>query len=201
MNRRLRGQRPVRCLTGSNSSKPPQPKPLSVAGWPCRGGRLQAILIPGVGVLDRGDALGEDDSAAGTSSRTSRFLPGIHVLRHYRRAWLRGDVVAGCTVAAYLVPQVMAYAEVAGLPPVTGLWAVMGPLLVYAVLGSSRQLSVGPESTTALDDGNRAWPRSRPVVRCRGTLLRLWRLPLVQCAWSAGWLGWGFWRICCPIRF
>ena len=44
----------------------------------------------------------------------------------------------------------MAYAEVAGLPPVTGLWAVMGPLLVYAVLGSSRQLSVGPESTTAL---------------------------------------------------
>jgi SulP family sulfate permease len=44
----------------------------------------------------------------------------------------------------------MAYAEVAGLPPVTGLWAVMGPLAVYAVLGSSRQLSVGPESTTAL---------------------------------------------------
>jgi SulP family sulfate permease len=72
------------------------------------------------------------------------------VLRHYRRVWLRGDLVAGCTVAAYLVPQVMAYAEVAGLPPVTGLWAVMGPLVVYAVLGSSRQLSVGPESTTAL---------------------------------------------------
>ena len=106
--------------------------------------------VSGDEVLDRGDALGEDDSAAGTSSRTSRFLPGIHVLRHYRRAWLRGDVVAGCTVAAYLVPQVMAYAEVAGLPPVAGLWAVMGPLLVYAVLGSSRQLSVGPESTTAL---------------------------------------------------
>jgi sulfate permease, SulP family len=94
--------------------------------------------------------LANDDSAAGTSGRTSRFLPGIHVLRHYRRAWLRGDVVAGCTVAAYLVPQVMAYAEVAGLSPVTGLWAAMGPLLVYAVLGSSRQLSVGPESTTAL---------------------------------------------------
>ncbi|MDF2745846.1 MAG: conserved rane protein of unknown function [Propionibacteriaceae bacterium] len=53
-------------------------------------------------------------------------------------------------MAAYLVPQVMAYAEVASLPPVTGLWAAMGPLLVYAVLGSSRQMSVGPESTTAL---------------------------------------------------
>ncbi|MGZ5403382.1 MAG: SulP family inorganic anion transporter, partial [Nocardioides sp.] len=60
------------------------------------------------------------------------------------------DVLAGVTVAAYLIPQVMAYAEIAGLPAVVGLWATVGPLLVYAVLGSSRQLSVGPESTTAL---------------------------------------------------
>ena len=59
-------------------------------------------------------------------------------------------MVAGVTVAAYLVPQVMAYATVAGLPPVVGLWAALVPLAVYAVLGSSRQLSVGPESTTAL---------------------------------------------------
>jgi len=58
--------------------------------------------------------------------------------------------VAGLTVAAYLVPQVMAYATVAGLPPVVGLWAALVPLAIYAVLGSSRQLSVGPESTTAL---------------------------------------------------
>jgi SulP family sulfate permease len=54
------------------------------------------------------------------------------------------------TVAAYLVPQVMAYAEVAGLPAVAGLWAAVGPLVLYAILGSSRQLSVGPESSTAL---------------------------------------------------
>ena len=71
-------------------------------------------------------------------------------MRHYERSWLRYDLLAGVTVAAYLVPQVMAYAEVAGLPPVVGLWAILGPLLVYAVLGSSRQLSIGPESTTAL---------------------------------------------------
>jgi SulP family sulfate permease len=77
-------------------------------------------------------------------------LPGIAVLRRYDRVWLRGDVLGGITVAAYLVPQVLAYAEVAGLPAVTGLWAVGPGLLVYAVLGSSRQLSVGPESTTAL---------------------------------------------------
>ncbi len=80
----------------------------------------------------------------------ARLLPGVAQLRTYRRAWLRPDVVAGVTVAAYLVPQVMAYAEIAGLPPVAGLWAITGSLLVYALLGSSRQLSVGPESTTAL---------------------------------------------------
>ena len=77
-------------------------------------------------------------------------MPGVAVLRHYHRGWLRGDAVAGVTVAAYLIPQVMAYAEVAGLPAVAGLWTCVMALLVYAVLGSSRQLSVGPESTTAL---------------------------------------------------
>ncbi|MCC6497269.1 MAG: sulfate permease [Propionibacteriaceae bacterium] len=68
----------------------------------------------------------------------------------YDRAWLRGDLLAGVTVAAYLVPQVMAYAEIVGLPPVAGLWAVLAPMALYALLGDSRQLSIGPESTTAL---------------------------------------------------
>jgi len=76
--------------------------------------------------------------------------PGLVHLRRYERKWLRGDVLAGLTVAAYLIPQVMAYGSLAGLPPVAGLWAALGPLVVYAVFGSSRQLSVGPESTTAL---------------------------------------------------
>ena len=79
-----------------------------------------------------------------------KWAPGVAQFQGYQRAWLRGDVLAGLTVAAYLVPQVMAYATVAGLPPVAGLWAALGPLAVYALLGSSRQLSVGPESTTAL---------------------------------------------------
>ncbi|MFC6287074.1 SulP family inorganic anion transporter [Nocardioides sp. GCM10027113] len=63
---------------------------------------------------------------------------------------MRADLLAGVTVTAYLVPQVMAYAELAGLPPYTGLWAAMGALAAYAALGTSRRLSVGPESTTAL---------------------------------------------------
>ena len=84
------------------------------------------------------------------SGITMSILPGLAQFRRYQRDWLRGDMVAGLTVAAYLVPQVMAYATVAGLPPVVGLWAALVPLAIYAVLGSSRQLSVGPESTTAL---------------------------------------------------
>ncbi|MFJ5637028.1 SulP family inorganic anion transporter [Streptomyces goshikiensis] len=79
--------------------------------------------------------------------RPSLLPPG---LRRYRRSWLGRDALAGITVAAYLVPQVMAYAGVAGLPPVVGLWAVLPAMVLYALTGSSRLLSVGPESTTAL---------------------------------------------------
>jgi SulP family sulfate permease len=75
-------------------------------------------------------------------------LPGW--VRRYERSWLRGDLLAGVTVMAYLVPQVMAYAELAGVPAEAGLWAAVGALTLYAFVGSSRQLSVGPESTTAL---------------------------------------------------
>ncbi len=82
--------------------------------------------------------------------RRSEYAPGLDRLLRYERGWLRGDLVAGVTVAAYLIPQVMAYAEVAGLPPVAGLWTALGAMTLYALLGSSRQLSVGPESTTAL---------------------------------------------------
>jgi SulP family sulfate permease len=89
-------------------------------------------------------------SPGGRALEWRRLTPGIAALAGYRRSWLRGDLLAGVTVAAYLVPQVMAYAGVAGLPPVAGLWAILPALALYAVLGSSRLLSVGPESTTAL---------------------------------------------------
>ena len=85
-----------------------------------------------------------------TARGRATHLPGVAVLAGYRREWLRGDLLAGVAVSAYLVPQVMAYSGIAGLPPQTGLWACLGSLAIYAVLGSSRQLSVGPESTTAL---------------------------------------------------
>ena len=83
-------------------------------------------------------------------SRPSIRLPGLAEIRRYQRSWLRGDLLAGLTVSAYLIPQVLAYASVAGLPPVAGLWAAAPPLVIYALLGSSRSLSMGPESSTAL---------------------------------------------------
>lgn len=89
-------------------------------------------------------------AASPAPPRWARYLPGAWQLRTYDRSWLRGDLIAGLAVAAYLVPQVMAYGELAGLSAVQGLWAAAGPLLVYAILGSSRNLSVGPESSTAL---------------------------------------------------
>lgn len=82
--------------------------------------------------------------------RAASLLPGLRQLLTYQPTWLRGDLLAGVTVAAYLVPQCMAYAELAGVAPVAGLWAILPPLLLYALVGSSPQLSVGPESTTAV---------------------------------------------------
>ncbi|WP_338441671.1 solute carrier family 26 protein [Synechococcus elongatus IITB4] len=79
-----------------------------------------------------------------------RWLPGLRSLLHYQPAWLRGDLLAGVTVAAYLIPQCMAYGELAGLSPIVGLWAILLPLFLYTFLGSSPQLSVGPESSTAI---------------------------------------------------
>lgn len=79
-----------------------------------------------------------------------RWLPGVAVLRRYERSWWRGDVLGGLTVGAMLVPQTMAYAELAGMPPVAGFYAALGALVAYAVFGTSRYLGVGPEPGTAL---------------------------------------------------
>ncbi|MGH9086021.1 MAG: SulP family inorganic anion transporter [Acidimicrobiales bacterium] len=83
-------------------------------------------------------------------SRAAGLLPGLGVLRHYQRAWLRADLAAGLTVGAMLIPQSMAYAELAGLPPQFGFYAVIGALVVYALVGTSRHLGVGPEPGTAI---------------------------------------------------
>lgn len=70
-------------------------------------------------------------------------------LRNYQRDWVRGDVVAGLTVWAVLVPSGLAYATIAGVPPVVGLYAAPAALVLYAALGSSRQLVTGPSAAAA----------------------------------------------------
>ena len=130
-----------------------------------------------------------------------QFAPGLAVLRAYQRPWLRGDVLAGVTVSAYLIPQVMAYAEVAGLPAITGLWACAPALVIYALLGSSRQLSIGPESTTALMTaaGVGALAAAAGPGR-RGELAALLALAVGLVCVAPGWHDWASSRSCCPSR-
>jgi high affinity sulfate transporter 1 len=81
------------------------------------------------------------------SSALERNVPGLVSLRTYRRRWLRSDLVAGIVLAAILVPQGMAYAELAGLPAVNGLYTTIACLVGYAIMGPSKILVLGPDSS------------------------------------------------------
>jgi high affinity sulfate transporter 1 len=81
------------------------------------------------------------------TASVERWIPGLRVARTYQRPWLRADLVAGVVLAAILVPQGMAYAELAGLPAVTGLYTTVACLVGYAVFGPSRVLVLGPDSS------------------------------------------------------
>lgn len=78
----------------------------------------------------------------------SRWLPGLANLLHYRREWFHADMQAGLSVAAIQIPIAIAYAQIVGLPPQYGLYACVLPMMVYALIGSSRQLMVGPDAAT-----------------------------------------------------
>ncbi|TXB62630.1 SulP family inorganic anion transporter [Phaeodactylibacter luteus] len=78
------------------------------------------------------------------------YLPVLEWLPNYKRSNLQGDLSAGLTVGVMLIPQGMAYAMIAGLPPIYGLYASTIPLLIYALLGTSRQLAVGPVAMVSL---------------------------------------------------
>src|SRR5680860_1686738 len=79
-----------------------------------------------------------------------RFLPFLQWLPTYKKRWFAKDMVAGLTVGILLVPQGMAYAMIAGMPPVYGLYAALVPILIYAFLCTSRQLAVGPVAMDSL---------------------------------------------------
>ena len=83
-------------------------------------------------------------------NRLIAVFPILTWLPNYQRRWLRGDIFAGVTVGIMLIPQGMAYAMLAGLPPVYGLYAALLPQVVYSIFGTSRQLSVGPVAMDSL---------------------------------------------------
>jgi sulfate permease, SulP family len=90
---------------------------------------------------------GEKSNAA---SRLKSALPVFEWLRGYQNDWLRPDVIAGLTAAAVVIPKAMAYATIAGLPVQVGLYTAFLPMIIYAVLGTSRALSVSTTTTLAI---------------------------------------------------
>jgi len=79
-----------------------------------------------------------------------KFLPILDWLPGYRREWLLPDLFAGVALWAVMVPEGMAYAGIVAVPPIMGLYTLVPALLAYALLGTSRQLVVGPDTATGL---------------------------------------------------
>ena len=82
-------------------------------------------------------------------SGLGRFVSLLEGILPYRRAWLQADIVAGITLAALAIPEVMGYSKIAGMPVITGLYTILIPIAAFALLGSSRHLVVGADSATA----------------------------------------------------
>ena len=84
------------------------------------------------------------NAPASRLARVERWVPGVRSLRTYERSWLSRDLIAGIVLVTLLVPQGMAYAELAGLPAITGLYTTVVCLVAYAFVGPSPVLVLGP---------------------------------------------------------
>ena len=82
-------------------------------------------------------------AARSVGRRIEHWMPGVRVLRTYERSWLSRDLIAGIVLVTLLVPQGMAYAELAGLPAITGLYTTVVCLIAYALVGRLRSWSWG----------------------------------------------------------
>ena len=91
-----------------------------------------------------------ETSSTNLKNLLQRYLPILRWLPEYKPSWLRYDLISGLTIWAVLVPQAMAYAGIAGVPPIMGLYTLPLPLFFYAIFGTSRTLVVGPDSAVAL---------------------------------------------------
>ena len=105
-----------------------------------------------------------------------RFVPLISQIRNYNRSALRNDLVAGLTVGIMLIPQGMAYALIAGLPPIYGMYASLIPIIVYALMGTSRHLSVAPVAMMSLLTAAGVAPLAGDDLKGTSSLLCSWPL-------------------------
>src|SRR5262245_66163901 len=88
--------------------------------------------------------------SANFSGAARKLLPIFDWIAAYRREWLLPDALAGIALWAVMVPEGMAYAGIVGVPPIMGLYTIVPALLAYALLGTSRQRVVGPDTATGL---------------------------------------------------
>src|SRR6185436_1428751 len=105
---------------------------------PFRASRIGAVVSPSM-----------SGGAAAPRRGPSRFVPILGWIRSYDRGWLRGDLIAGIAVAALIVPKNLGYAGIAGIPLQNGLYAAAAGAILYAIFGTSRQISTGPSSGLA----------------------------------------------------
>jgi high affinity sulfate transporter 1 len=110
-----------------------------------------------------------------------RWLPGLATLLQYQRAWLIPDVRAGLSVSAVALPVAIAYAELAGVGPLVGLYSCILPMLVYALFGTSRQLIVGPDAATCAVIAAVVTPLAA------GDATRHWQLVMTMTAMTGLW--------------
>jgi Sulfate permease family len=107
-------------------------------------------------------------ASGGPTRRLVERLPIVGWLGSYDRAWLRGDLIAGVTVAALIVPKNLGYAGIAGTPLQNGLYAAAAGAILYAIFGTCRQISMGPSSGLAAVCGECGGGcRDQPARRCR----------------------------------
>ena len=95
------------------------------------------------------DQRGSAATARRSATRLTRYVPILGGIAPYRRAWLSQDMLAGVTLAALAIPEVMGYTKIAGTPVITGLYTILVPVIAFAIFGSSRHLVVGGDSATA----------------------------------------------------
>ena len=161
----------------------------SSRGMPALGQRAVDGEAVGVGVVAHGAGLprgggsgasarhvGRDDSLAIVASvRDAQHRRVFTSLHGYQRAWAGADLVAGLTLLVIAVPEQLATSRLAGMPPITGFYAFVAGTVLFALLGSNPQMSVGADSTIApLFAAGRVRPRPQPAPRTTSTWSRSW---------------------------